>query len=52
MSKKKKKKKVKIYKPSRKRVGGLTEEEMFLLCNRIKLNRTKLVFISQHLKRK
>ena len=35
---KKKKNKIKIQKQSKRKLGGLSEEELFFLCKKVKLN--------------
>lgn len=46
MGKKKKKNKVKIKKPNKKMYGGLSNEEMFFLCGKIKLNANHICVLS------
>ena len=46
MGKKKKKNKVKITKPNKKKCGGLSNEEMFFLCSKIKLNNNHIGVLS------
>lgn len=36
--KNKKKNRLKVQKPPKRKLGGLSEEELFFLCNKIKLN--------------
>ena len=46
MGKKKKKNKVKIKKLNNKKCGGLSNEEMFFLCSKIKLNNNHIGVLS------